>query len=121
MTHPNPAVQAGAVVDTNRRLQAVCVFLLSSLLLPACGSTGGFVTAAVNTAVAVGAAGYERSQGRCYSSCVPGTRCNEETGYCDPVPCSGRCRPGEICRETAMGEQCEPWPEIEMQPAEEAP
>jgi hypothetical protein len=53
--------------------------------------------------------------------CPPGTHCNEETGYCDRVPCEGRCREGEICRETAMGERCEPWGEIEMPPTRMGP
>ncbi|MBI5501078.1 MAG: hypothetical protein HY907_12605 [Deltaproteobacteria bacterium] len=49
-------------------------------LLPSCGSTGNAVNAAVNTAAALGAAAYERSQGGCHASCSPGTHCNEETG-----------------------------------------
>ena len=106
--------------NANRRL-LVAVVLLASLLLPACGSGGSAVSAAVTTAVALGAAGYERSQGGCYSSCVPGTHCNEETGYCDRVPCEGRCREGEVCRETVMGERCEPWGEFEMQPLGDVP
>ena len=104
------------MVDPTRRFEHTSLAVLVALLLPSCGSTSNAVNAALNTAVALGAAGYERSQGGCYSSCVPGTHCNEETGYCDPVPCGGRCSQGEICRETVMGERCEPWGEVEMQP-----
>jgi hypothetical protein len=106
---------------SSRRLDAARVILLAGALLSGCGSGGSAVNAAVNTAVAVGAAAYERSEGGCLSNCVPGTHCNEETGYCDPVPCDGRCRPGEICRETVMGEQCERWPETEMPPGAPTP
>jgi hypothetical protein len=116
---------AGPVGRNERRpsrwFAAAAILLLGILVLSGCGSGGSAVNAAINTAAALGAAGYERSQGRCYSNCVPGTTCNEETGYCDPVPCAGRCRPGEICRETADGERCDPWGEIEMQPTSDAP
>ncbi len=121
MTRATRWAQAGFVTNTDCRVHPARLILLAAVLLPACGSGGNAVNAAVNTAAALGAAAYQRSEGGCYANCPPGTHCNEDTGYCDRVPCEGRCRPGEVCRETVMGEQCEPWDEVEMPPPGGAP
>ncbi len=41
--------------------------------------------AALNTAIAVGAAAQERASGGCFAICTNGTVCNGKTGYCEPV------------------------------------
>jgi hypothetical protein len=40
-------------------------------------------SAALNSAIAVGAAAQQRSEGGCYANCPPGTACNPATGYCE--------------------------------------
>jgi len=47
-----------------------------------------------------------RSQGGCYAACVPGTACNEKTGYCDPLPCRGECLPHEQCVQEGLTSRC---------------
>lgn len=63
-------------------------------------------SAAVNTAIAATVSGVRRANGECYTPCTPGTRCNEQTGLCDPLPCRGECRPEETCEQTYLGETC---------------
>jgi hypothetical protein len=79
--------------------------LVPMLLLAAClGSGPG--AAALNTAVAVGYTANERAHGRgCWAACPHGTTCNEDTGYCDPLPCGG-CPTGQECRQTPVGDRC---------------
>jgi hypothetical protein len=36
-----------------------------------------------------------------------GTTCDEETGYCMPLPCRGRCRIDERCVGDGISEKCE--------------
>jgi hypothetical protein len=64
--------------------------------------------AVLGTAVGLGASAHQRSQGGCYAVCVGDTACNHKTGYCDPLPCRGRCASDESCRETATGPRCVP-------------
>lgn len=72
-----------------------------------CASAGGAVaSAAVNTAIAATVSGVRRANGECYTPCTPGTKCNEKTGMCDPLPCRGECRPEETCEQTYLGEKC---------------
>ncbi|WP_146210107.1 hypothetical protein [Vitiosangium sp. GDMCC 1.1324] len=49
-----------------------------------------------------------RAQGGCYATCLPGTTCNTQTGYCDPLPCRGECLSQEQCVEDALGSRCMP-------------
>jgi hypothetical protein len=60
------------------------------------------------TAVAVGAASYQREHGGCVAACTPGHACNPSTGFCDPVPCAAGCPAGQACVATATGSRCEP-------------
>jgi hypothetical protein len=60
----------------------------------------------VTTAMAVGAAAVSRSQGGCYASCPAGTSCNERTGYCEDLPCRGRCAADHHCERSAAGDRC---------------
>jgi hypothetical protein len=73
--------------------------LLVALSVCGCaGASAGAVGSAVlNTAIAAGASGVSRAQGGCYASCPAGTTCNGETGYCDTLPCRGRCLGNEVC------------------------
>ncbi len=72
-----------------------------------CAAAGPAVAnAALNTAVGVGAAAASRSVGGCYSACPPGTACNQETGYCDALPCRGLCQGNEYCDNSGPLERC---------------
>lgn len=80
-----------------------------------CASAGGAVaSAAVNTAIAATASGVRRANGECYTPCTPGTKCNEQTGLCEPLPCRGECRPDETCEPTYLGERCVPSSALEI-------
>ncbi len=74
-----------------------------------CRSGGGAAVAdaLVNTAFAMGAAAAQRASGGCYATCPVGTACDSETGYCEPLPCRGRCRSDERCVGNGISEQCE--------------
>ena len=62
----------------------------------------------MNTALGVGAAAVERSRGGCYAVCTGDTACNSDTGFCEPLPCGGRCGVNETCTPTPTGEECVP-------------
>jgi hypothetical protein len=81
--------------------RAALLFLLAAV---ACKSSAPYTipAAAVNGAIAVGAAANQRAAGGCYATCVNGTICNEHTGYCEPPPCVGNCG-NEICETTPSG------------------
>lgn len=53
---------------------------------------------------AVGAAAISRAAGGCVAMCMPGTTCNQQTGFCDTLPCRGACKQGETCEN----EKCVP-------------
>ncbi|MBL8957056.1 MAG: hypothetical protein JNK82_40155 [Myxococcaceae bacterium] len=53
---------------------------------------------------AVGAAAASRATGGCIASCPPGTKCNEQTGLCDTMPCRDQCKADELCQN----ERCVP-------------
>ncbi|MEW5738446.1 MAG: hypothetical protein AB1938_05940 [Myxococcota bacterium] len=88
-------------------------WLASLCLTSACASSGA-AGAVVNTAIAVGVAAARRADGECYTPCNPGTKCNEKTGTCDPLPCGGKCRPDEHCEGTALNERCVPNALLEL-------
>jgi len=58
------------------------------------------------TALAVGSAVYERSQGRCIAICTNGTACNGKTGLCEVLPCRGRCDDDQHCQVTFSESKC---------------
>ena len=78
------------------------------VLLAACGSSQNVLNAAIGVGVAAGAAGVERASGGCYATCISGTVCNPKTGFCDPLPCAGRCRTDEACEDGPAGGRCVP-------------
>lgn len=47
-----------------------------------------------------------RADGQCYTVCGPGTACNQQTGYCERLPCGGKCMPGEVCERKGFTERC---------------
>lgn len=88
-----------------------CGWALSLLLLAAgCGPGLGAAAgnAALNTAIAVGAAGARRADGDCFTPCDHGTVCDPETGYCDPLPCGEECDEGERCDLSRPIPRCVP-------------
>jgi hypothetical protein len=98
------------------------VALFVAVLSGSCGATGGeLVNAALNLTLATAVAGYQRSEGGCYSACDPKSACNPKTGYCERVPCGGECRPDWVCNDTPMGERCEPPPREPIAPAADEP
>jgi len=60
-------------------------------VLAGCGSSAPYTlpSAAINTALAAGAAAAQRSAGGCYAQCVGGTVCNPRNGFCES--------PGAVC------------------------
>jgi hypothetical protein len=87
--------------------------LLAALLaVPLCachtGSSNTLAGAAVMTTLAGGVSAARRANGECYVDCLPGTRCNRQTGLCDALPCRDKCNPGEVCTETETGSACVP-------------
>ncbi|MBS2028686.1 MAG: hypothetical protein JST54_12360 [Deltaproteobacteria bacterium] len=79
--------------------------LASLLLLPLALSCAAPLA---TTAVAVGAASYEREHGRCVAACTPGHQCNAATGLCDPIPCAKGCPAGQACVQGLRAPRCEP-------------
>lgn len=79
------------------------------LMCCSCATAGDAVGAVVfHAAAGVGAAQANRAAGQCYAACFPGTTCNRETGYCEALPCHGRCKPDEMCvNEGSFTEHCE--------------
>ena len=65
--------------------------LALGLFLDGCKSSAPYTmpAAAINSAIAVGAAAAQRSAGGCYAQCVAGTVCNPRTGFCE--------QPGAVC------------------------
>jgi hypothetical protein len=103
---PRSARTAGAVL--------LAVTMSGSLSGCAGAAAGTVATAAVTTAVAVGAAGISRASGGCYASCPVGTRCNESSGLCDPIPCRGTCASNERCDQTGVFERCVPGVVVDL-------
>jgi len=60
------------------------------------------------TSLAGGVSAVRRANGACYVDCLPGSRCNHETGLCDPLACAGNCASGFVCEETETGSACVP-------------
>lgn len=72
-----------------------------------CAASAAAVTnAALTTAIAASVSGARRANGDCFTVCNPGTTCNKETGYCDPLPCGGKCEFDQQCVLTPTGEAC---------------
>jgi hypothetical protein len=83
-------------------------WLIVLVVLAGCrGADGAIVNALINTSIAMGSAAAQRAAGGCYATCPVGTTCDEETGYCMPLPCRGRCRSDERCVELGHEERCE--------------
>jgi hypothetical protein len=87
----------------------MCILLVFAPV--GCGSSRATMTATnavINTAIGVGAAAVNRSNGECFTWCSKGTRCNHETGLCDTLPCRGECKRGEQCIEGGLFPKCVP-------------
>jgi hypothetical protein len=83
------------------------ILLLACGVLTACGANSGtLVNMTLNTALAVGAAVAERSQGGCYAACGPGSVCNPSNGLCERFSCNGLCSEQEICDDSGAVPQC---------------
>ena len=81
--------------------------LLAACLLSGC-SAGTAVGASTVTAMALGASALNRSAGGCYAVCTNGTVCNRATGWCERMPCDGRCAPDEHCETSYNASYCAP-------------
>lgn len=82
--------------------------LLGMTLLSGCAgaAAGAVASAAINTAMAGTASAVRRANGECFTICNPGSKCNNATGMCDPIPCGGRCNFDQKCESTYLGDQC---------------
>jgi hypothetical protein len=93
-----------------------------ALFTAGCQAAGGAAAGAViNTAIAASYSGVRRANGECFSPCLPGTRCNPATGYCDPLPCRGECQQWERCDESGLISHCTPQDEALLNVTQEAP
>ncbi|MBL8921247.1 MAG: hypothetical protein JNJ54_20455 [Myxococcaceae bacterium] len=72
------------------------------------GCSAAGANAVLNTAVGAAVAGARRSNGECYVPCTPGNVCNPQSGLCEPLPCRGECRFGEVCEQQPTGDRCVP-------------
>jgi hypothetical protein len=63
-------------------------------------------SAAVNSTIAMVAAGSRRQMGECYAACPPGTACDKRTGTCTTLPCGGKCLGWEYCDESGPMPRC---------------
>jgi hypothetical protein len=65
--------------------------------LAGCRSSAPYAmqSAAINTALAATVAGVSVAHGGCVAQCLPGTVCNQKTGFCDPAP-EFRCVGGNL-------------------------
>lgn len=90
-----------------RRWLALGTLMLGMAPLGCRGTEGAVASALINTGIAMSAAAIQRASGGCYSTCPVGTACDEESGYCMPLPCRGRCRSDERCVGNGVSEQCE--------------
>jgi hypothetical protein len=99
-------------MDQSLPVRSARVALLTCLLLcaPAChtGSANTALGAGIMTTLAVGASAAKRSSGDCYVDCLPGTRCNRQSGLCETLPCRDKCGPNESCEESLGGIKCIP-------------
>src|SRR5260370_4213196 len=95
-------------------LEAVMVrrAILAAVLLAGChpGSVNPLAGASVTTGLALGASAANRAAGGCYAGCTNGTTCNPKTGWCEALPCRGRCSPDEHCEATLSETKCVPGP-----------
>lgn len=71
--------------------------LLAVAAAAGCQSSAPYTVpaAALNTAVAVGAALEQRAAGGCFATCTGGTVCNPRTGYCEAASAAEVCDQGE--------------------------
>jgi hypothetical protein len=88
----------------------VCSAAVTALFAAGChtGSANTFAGAASFTALAIGAAAVSRASGGCIAVCTNGTACNPATGFCEVLPCRGRCEPDEHCEVAFSSSRCMP-------------
>jgi hypothetical protein len=84
--------------------------ILAALLLAGChtGSANTMAGAGVITGLALGTSAVSRASGGCYAVCTNGTACNPKTGWCEALPCLGRCSADEHCEQTFAESKCVP-------------
>lgn len=72
-------------------VRAAGLLLGTALALSSCRSSAQYTvpSAAINSAIAVGASMAQKSAGGCYAQCVGGSICNPRTGFCES--------PGAVC------------------------
>lgn len=92
-----------AALEMTMRTALLAAMPVATLILGCAGAAG---TAAVNTAFALGASAVSRASGGCFAACTEGTTCNPKTGYCDAIPCGGRCKSNEHCESSGPVERC---------------
>ncbi len=71
--------------------------LLAAVAAVGCRSSAPYTVpaAALNSAIAVGAALEQRAAGGCYANCTHGTVCNPRTGLCEAASAAEVCDQGE--------------------------
>ena len=78
------------------------------------GSSNTVGAAVLMSSLALGSSAVSRANGGCYAVCQQGESCNQQTGYCEPLPCHGLCRTDESCEEGFFGIKCVPGPALSV-------
>ena len=113
-----PSSPAGRSRSRSPRLSlAPLAAAFAFALLPSChtGSANTAAGAVIMTTLAGGVSAARRANGECYVDCLPGTRCNRQSGLCEALPCRDKCGPNETCDETLTGIRCIPASQLSVQ------
>jgi hypothetical protein len=86
-----------------RPLSLLCVLAALSCHT---GSSNTGAGALIMTSLALGSSAANRASGGCWAVCQQGERCNEKTGWCEALPCRGKCAEDETCEEGFFGVKC---------------
>ena len=118
MPIPIPKLIPMPIRSSYSALLAAAAAVLAAGLVSSCGHTGSANTAAgavIMTSLAGGVSAARRAGGDCYVDCLPGTRCNRQSGLCETLPCRDLCGPNETCDETITGIRCIPASQLSVQ------
>ena len=85
-----------------------CLPLCLAMLSGGCAHIGPVEAAVLMTTIAVGTSVARRADGECFTWCPSGTKCNQRSGLCEPLPCNDACKSGEHCDDSRVIARCVP-------------
>jgi hypothetical protein len=84
---------------------------LAFVAMTGCAANGAAIaSAAVNSAVAVGAGVVNVANGDCFTTCPRGSYCDASSKACVVLPCHDECASNEVCDQSGLIDHC-----VEMQ------